>query len=177
METPLACHPCLLSVSLLLLVAVKDSKFSRYGWHLPEGLHISYQHFGSLRYCCKSFCIFAPSSLCPAKGIWTMAPHWRSPSITSPAWLRSSHSHLIYIKWDKGIRVHGEQSALISFHLACSHKTSFSVELFLASIKMYGLPNMFKWLFGPRHYQKKANKICPIYLNSDGRELGGDGSL
>lgn len=28
-------------------------------WHLPEGLHISHQHFGSLRHLCNTFCIFA----------------------------------------------------------------------------------------------------------------------
>lgn len=114
---------------------------------------------------------------CPPKGVQTTALQWRNLNIISPSWLHSLNAHLIYIKWDKGILAHREQRALISFHLACSHRTSFSVELLLDSIKMYGLPNMFKWLFGPHHPREKANKICPIYLNRDGRELGGDSSI
>lgn len=119
---------------------------------------------------------FAPSSPCTPRGLQTMALQQRLPSIVSPSWLHSSNAHLIYVKWDKGILAHRERRALISFHLAPRHRTSLSAELLLDSIKMYGLPNMFKWLFGPHHHREKANKICPIHLNRDGKEVGGDGS-
>lgn len=114
---------------------------------------------------------------CSPRGIQIMALQWRILHIISPSWLHSSNAHLIHIKWDKGLLAHREHRALISFHLACSHKTTFSDELLLDSFKMYGLPNVFKWLFGPHHQPEKANTICPIYLNRDGRELGGEGGI
>lgn len=171
-------HPCLSSLfalgffPLFSLLEKQILQFAGCGWHLPEDLHIdisTLDHWGTCL--CKVLCIFAhlkgnSDHISPVKN-----PEHHFSILTTQL---KCPSHL---RHDKRILAPGESKAQISFHLACSHKIFFPCWIVTVSIKIYGLPNMLKWLFRPHHHQEKANRICLIYLNRDGRKLGGDCSI